>query len=69
MTEFKKVGQRLNKQSQFVQLFRDIDAAKIGSFNFNDLIRYYLNKKLEKEPYRLVYQLMEYKLKTKNLTV
>lgn len=47
-----------------MKLFRDIDANKIGSFNFIDFMKYYLNKKAEKTTYKTAYEIMSYKLKS-----
>jgi hypothetical protein len=52
-----------------VKLFREIDTNKIGSFNFINFMKYYLNKKAEKTSYKTAYEIMSYKLKSENMTI
>ena len=62
LLEFREIGEKLRVKSAFIQFFKDIDSPKIGSFNYNDIIRHYLDQKPPKDKYSLVYEIVKSKL-------
>lgn len=45
-----------------MELYRDIDQQRLGSFDYNQILTYWLMKKSSKDSYDAAYQIMQMKL-------
>lgn len=59
LNEFKTVAARLGSRQEIGELFRSIDESKQGSFDYNQVVAYYLKKKDPTENYNFAYEIMQ----------
>jgi len=59
LIEFKALANSMGYKQEIGELFRAIDEGKQGSFDYNQVLTYYLKKKDPKENFNFAYEIMQ----------